>query len=437
MQKQKILNLLLLLIIISIIVFTVLPNNQIVLAKTYTISQQANYILGYSILRVVYHDITSIAWLPLGNTTAFGTNASIYFFPTGNYTHLSIYVPLPRTKIVVSDGANTTLVIVDRNRSVDFYLDPGIYIVKYYLMEIPQNYIVIGDPIEFLSNNPIEIKLNVSIGRINITAPSVEEFLKMLGRLIIYGTPDTNVKFVWLSGETYAKIPIQGVLEVYATPDTAYSIYVLPPKASSYIFVGNITIHRGESIKLNLTLTPTTTIRMLQPMPITKLINTTHIPIITPIFSDIKVITNITNIANISYSQLSKNLKEILNIWSNNIENLSTIIVFNTSIPRLQLTNINITNKMNIVANTITSSTRYTEPKTITIITYTSPIETLYIITPTQILFPHVYVIIMILMAISITTIAIVLVRNRYSKKDLIRKRIERIIKEIDELLNR
>jgi len=206
---------------------------------------------------------SSVAWSPTGGAVVAGYYNYVYLFPVRNYTILYINAPYAKTRVIISDGVNTSSVVVNRGQWAKFYLDPGNYVLRFYLAEVPPNCTVLGSPaelVDLLAENPIEVALTTDAEVINITAPPAEDFLiGVLGKLVVRALPGTAIRFVWESGNSSYSVPQQGVLEVYLVPGVVYSVYVAPPQSGDYTFISNVTANAGEVLELNIQITSTQT----------------------------------------------------------------------------------------------------------------------------------------------------------------------------------
>jgi len=245
-------------------------------------------LIGDEVLWRYYINSYSIAWSPTGGAVAVGYDY-VYLFPAGNYTLLYVNAPYAKTRIVVSDGVNTSSAVAGRGGRVKFYLDPGSYVIRFYLAEVPPNYTVLGslaELVDLLAENPIEMTLTTDAEVINITAPPAEDFLaRALGKLVVRAPPGTAVRFVWGSGDASYRVPQQGVLEVYFVPGVVYSVYAAPPQGKDYAFIGNVTANAGEVLELSIQFTVTQTTAATATAVTTTPISTTVTAAVTPVQS--------------------------------------------------------------------------------------------------------------------------------------------------------
>ncbi|ADM27644.1 WD-40 repeat protein [Ignisphaera aggregans DSM 17230] len=370
----------------------------------------------------------SIAWSPTGDAIAVGGSDYVYLFPVGNYTLIYINAPYAKTRVVVSDGMNTSSAVVVRGGRAKFYLDPGNYVVRFYLAEIPPNCTVLGSPIELidlLAEIPIEMPLTTNTEFINITVPPVEDFLvRVLGKLVVRGPPGTAVRFVWGSSDVSYRVPQQGVIEVYLMPNTVYSVYAMPPQSKDFTFIGNVTVNTGEVLDLNLqftttqTMTTTTTavtsVSTVITIATTSMQSSTTMAITTP--------TTITTVAPQTTSSTTQSVTTV--------KPISTEIT--TSSKAIQTTSVGIsTTEQTTHSGAIPVATSITKETPTTVTTMATPVQ---IVQQIQQLITSDYLPILIVVVAIVAIVAIVVIATvvgrRHSERIVIEREVIRNIGE-------
>ena len=194
-----------------------------------------------------YREVSCVAWSPDGKRIIVGGHKYLYVFPLGN--NAVIYIPSSslHLRIIFFNGTNTDSYLLKKDE-LKLYADPGSYIVRYYLAYVPGDRRIVGDIIDYFSRHPVERTLTIETGKIyTLTPPSIEEFINMLGKLVIYGPPGSLVRITWGSSNNISFIiPDSSILEVYAVPDTIYTIHVMLPGSEDYVYVGEVLSRKGE-----------------------------------------------------------------------------------------------------------------------------------------------------------------------------------------------